>query len=363
MFEGLFESSPDGIVVTDREGRIVAVNATALKMFGHPREALLGRSVDVLVPSSLRAQHAEHRRVFTDTGRPRRMGVVPGLVGVRSDGTEFPVDVNLGFAQLPNGPLVLAVVRDMTEEHRVARSLARMDEQLRHAQRVDAMGRLASGIAHDFNNLLTPILCAAQSIMDDGGDEVVRREDARAILGAAERAAELVQRLLSYTRHRSAESRVVDVNAIVQGCVTILARLLPKDVTLTARLAEGLWLLRADPGQIEQVLVNLVVNARDAMPCGGTIEICTANLDLSPEAPADAVRHVTLAVRDTGSGIPPDVQARMFEPFYTTKGNEQGTGLGLSTVKDIVTRLGGHVQVDSVVDTGSTFTVCLPWVP
>jgi PAS domain S-box-containing protein len=243
------------------------------------------------------------------------------------------------------------VVRDLTTQ----RSL---EEQLRHAQKMEAVGRLAGGIAHDFNNLLTVIAANAELIAVEleGGDPGLV-EAAGEVVSAAARAAGLTQQLLAFSRKQVLEPVVVDLNRIVADCEKLLTRLIGEDVRLQSRLAEDLWLVKADPGQLEQVLVNLCVNARDAMAQGGLLTISTRNVE---SAVTGEGRSVELSVADTGCGMDEATRARVFEPFFTTKPPGKGTGLGLAVVYGIVRQSGGVVEVDSAPGAGTRITVRLP---
>jgi len=245
-------------------------------------------------------------------------------------------------------------LQDVTERRQ-------LEEQLRRAQRMEALGHLASGVAHDFNNLLTVIRVEADFLEEGIADNDPLREDVREIQRTTDRAAGLTRQLLAFSRKQILHPRLLDLNALVVETSTMLRRLIGEDVELVTRLARDLPPVIADPGQLEQVLVNLAVNARDAMPTGGVliIETGTANIEREPPAPA-AREYVTLAVSDTGHGIDRNIQQRMFDPFFTTKPPGKGTGLGLSTVLGIVEQSGGHVSVQSEPGFGARFTIRLP---
>jgi len=238
------------------------------------------------------------------------------------------------------------------------------DEQVRQTQRFQAVGKLAGGIAHDFNNILSVIQTAAELLLVDLSDEG-RRADAAAIRDAATRGAGLTRQLLAFSRQQMMQPRIVDLNAVVTGIEPMMRRVVEANITLVTRLAPELDPVRADPNQLEQVLLNLVVNARDAMPTGGALVIETANVVLDEAYPrshatAQPGPHVVLSVTDTGCGMDSATQARIFEPFFTTKDVGQGTGLGLATVYGIVKQSGGHIWVYSEVGRGTTFKIYFP---
>jgi two-component system, cell cycle sensor histidine kinase and response regulator CckA len=255
---------------------------------------------------------------------------------------------------------VLGIGRDVSER-------IELEAQFRQAQKMEAVGRLAGGVAHDFNNLLTVIIGTAELMLADLIPGSPEYGDLEAIVGAGTRAADLTRQLLAFSRRQVLQPRILDLNVVVLDIQKLLERLLGEDVTLVAVTATDVGLVRADPGQLEQVIVNLAVNARDAMPSGGTLTISTANIEVDDAFVRNhpgvvAGPHVMLSVRDTGTGMSEAIKSRVFEPFFTTKESGKGTGLGLSTVYGIVEQSGGHIWVDSVLGHGSTFTMCLPRV-
>jgi PAS domain S-box-containing protein len=357
----LIESTGEGIWGLDLEGRCIFINRAAAQMLGYRPEDVRGRNMHALVHhsrpdgSSYPADVCPIYRAFR-TGQSCR---ILNEVFWRRDGTPIPVEYT-SYPVVKNGALTGAVLAftDITERNRI-------EEQLRRSQKMDAVGRLAGGVAHDFNNLLTVILSTDDLLLRelDPGDP--RREDAEEIKSAAMRAATLTRQLLAFSRQQPLDVKVLDVNIVVAGMGRLLRRLIGEDVALVTQQCRPLGRVRADAGRIEQVIMNLAVNARDAMQRGGTITIETANADLDErDVRRDVVipqgRYVTLTVRDTGCGIDEVTRARMFDPFFTTKEPGKGTGLGLSTVYGIVTQSGGFIRVDSEPGRGATFTIYLP---
>jgi PAS domain S-box-containing protein len=379
----MLELAPDAIVGVGRDGLIVLVNAQVDALFGYAREELLGQPVEVLVPEHFRDAHRFHRVGYFADPRTRPMGAALELFGRRRDGSEFPAEISLSSIETEDGTLAIAAIRDVSErvaadrERERLKSEAereRLQNQLHQAQRLESLGQLAGGIAHDFNNLLAVIINYAAFIANDldaasgiDGDDRWRgtRGDVEQIRLAGERAAHLTHQLLSFARRDVVQPEVVDVNDVVGDIEQLLRRTLGEQVELHSSLAADLPSVLIDPGQLEQVLVNLAINARDAMLDGGALRIDTANVNVDehyavsrPELSLG--RHVRLRVSDTGVGMSPETVQRAFDPFFTTKPPGQGTGLGLATVYGIIQQAGGRLQIYSEPDVGSTFTVLLP---
>jgi signal transduction histidine kinase len=306
----------------------------------------------------------------------RSQGLVLGVVTLNRHGEgALPFDAtDLEFAQhvadhaglaIANSRLLTLARRELAERTRAEAALAAAEAQLRHAQKMEAIGRLAGGIAHDFNNLLTVILSytAVLSSELDAGDP--RLDHVEEIGRAGSRAADLTRQLLAFSRQQVARPQRVDLNALLSGLAPMLQRLIGADISLEIMAGADLGAVRADPGHLEQVVMNLVVNARDAMPTGGVITLETCNVGPTedsepPPSSPFAGPSVMFSVRDTGTGIDPATQARIFEPFFTTKEVGKGTGLGLSTTFGIVQQSGGDIVVDSQPGRGTTFAVFLP---
>jgi nitrogen-specific signal transduction histidine kinase len=257
------------------------------------------------------------------------------------------------------------VIRDITERRHAAEALKQRDDELRQAQKMEAVGRLAGGVAHDFNNLLTAILGYADLLLEKLPADDPNRRQITEIQKAGRSAASLTRSLLAFSRKQVLQPVVLNLNAVVVNSENLLRRLIGENIELITSLEPSIAAVKADPAQIEQLLVNLAVNARDAMPAGGRLTIATVNLDQATtrqHVPTAAGASAALVVRDTGVGMTDEVRAHIFEPFFTTKGPGQGTGLGLASVYGAVKQSGGHVWVESAPGAGSTFTVCLPVV-
>jgi two-component system, cell cycle sensor histidine kinase and response regulator CckA len=379
-FLGLLEAAPDAMVCVERSGLIVLVNAQAERLFGYGRDELVGQPVETLVPESARGVHPGHRAGYLADPQPRPMSAGMQLAGRRKDGSTFPAEISLAAIDTDEGILVTAAVRDVTERLEAAADRAllkshaereRLERQLQQSQRLESLGQLAGGVAHDFNNLLSVISGYATFVANAAGQDSAAEPwpsvlaDVEQIQLAAARAAVLTRQLLTFARRELVQARVLDLNEIVTGVLTLLERTLGEHVELATDLGEHLGPVFADPGQVEQVLVNLAVNARDAMPGGGKLSIQTASFDVDQAYATNRAnlapgRHVALKVSDTGAGMPPEVVARAFEPFFTTKPKGEGTGLGLATVYGIVTQAGGDVRIYSEPGLGTTITVLLP---
>jgi two-component system cell cycle sensor histidine kinase/response regulator CckA len=350
----LFERNLAGVYRSTVDGRLLECNRAFARMMGYgsPAEAM------AQPPGAFHGLPSAHREFLA---RLRREGSLVNTEseGRRKDGSAVWLIENVSLIVDEDGEeVILGTVFDMTERRR-------LEEQLLQSQKMEAVGRLAGGIAHDFNNLLTAISGYSELLVEQLPEGDPRRESAEEIRQAGRRAAGLTQQLLAFSRRQVLEPRVLDLNAVIAGMEKMLRRVIGEDVELTTALDPALWRTLADPGQIEQAIVNLVVNARDAMPRGGRLTLETGNVTLdekfaSSYATVHPGPHVMLAVSDTGVGMDASLQARLFEPFFTTKERGKGTGLGLSTTYGIVKQSGGSIWVYSEPGHGTTFKIYLP---
>ncbi len=357
-FRMLLETSPTGIVISDGAGRIEDVNAEALRLFGYEREELVGQMIEILVPRRLQHAHEGHRSRYAQDPRTRPMRTGMELSARRKDGTEFPVEIGLGPLATKEGVLISSTIVDITARKK-------MEEQLRLSQRMDAIGRLAGGVAHDFNNLLTVILGNSDVVLDSLPPGHAAIQKLEAIRKAGVSAADLTRQLLAFGRQQLVQPRILNLTETVQKMEVLLRRLIGANIELKISLDSSLGSIKADPGQIEEILLNLAVNARDSMPKGGclSIEAHNVELDESYQEQHPAIipgRYVVLAFMDTGCGMDRETQSRIFDPFFTTKELGKGTGLGLATVYGIVKQGGGYIWVYSEIAQGSVFKVYLP---
>ena len=353
----MLDSALDAIVTIDDAGVILEFNHAAEEMFGRLHAAVIGQRMnDLLIPRD--HQEAQYER-YLRTGDATQLGRRE-ISALRADGTEFPVEIALAQSDFGDGPIFTGFLRDLSEQKA-------LQAQLIQSQKLEAVGQLAGGIAHDFNNLLTAIssyVDLADGAIDTGSDPRLA-ESVGGIRGAADQAARLTQQLLAFSRQQVLKPEILCANDVVDEHVPMLRRLLGEEIDVRLSLDPRLGASEIDPGLLSQVLMNLAVNARDAMPAGGVLTITTENVDLRGAQtigePGNGP-HVMLAVTDTGDGIDDATLARIFEPFFTTKDPGKGTGLGLATVIGIVEQSGGRVAVHTEAGRGTTFTVYLPLV-
>ena len=355
----MLDSALDAIVGMDASGVITEFNPAAERMFGYARADAVGhRLAELLVPAALRKQHEEGLARYLAGGESTILGRRIEITAMRRNGSEFPVELSIQRVGQAEPPIFTGFIRDITE-HKELEAL------VRHSQKMDAIGQLAGGVAHDFNNILTVIQGHTALLIAGGGGQQGDQDSIRQIGEAAARAAGLTRQLLAFSRKQVIQATTLDLNEVVSNMFRMLQRILGEDVTLTVEPSPRPALVHGDAGMMEQIVLNLAVNARDAMPGGGRLTITTSIEQVGaafvrddPEATPG--RFVRLSVIDSGCGIAPDHLSRIFEPFFTTKSVHKGTGLGLATVYGIVKQHRGWLTVQSEIDSGSTFAAYLP---
>ncbi|MFB3815664.1 MAG: PAS domain S-box protein [Terriglobales bacterium] len=350
----IVESSQDAIISEDVAGVITSWNPGAERMYGYTAPEAIGRNARILLPPG------NNHGIAANVERARQgLGSTEESVRMRKDGQQIDVALTVSPIRDQHGNVagVATIARDITERKR-------LEDQLRHSQKMEAVGRLAGGMAHDFNNLLSIIVGYTYLVQSNTAEGEPLRNAADEIMAASERASTLTRQLLAFSRKQVMRPEVLELNEITSGIGKILPRLLGEDIDLRIYPGEDLLNIKADPGQIEQVIMNLVVNARDAMPHGGKLTIETANVVFDETkarhhgvAPGN---YVMLAVSDTGHGMDAETRAHIFEPFFTTKEAGKGTGLGLATVYGIVSQSNGHIWVYSEPGRGTTFKIYFP---
>jgi PAS domain S-box-containing protein len=355
----ILDNSVDAILSFDEQGRVHSANQAVERMFGYREGEIADRPITLLLSGKHRARFAAEIRGHIDRGQSQFVGELHEVDGVRRDGAEFPVDVGVRELRLGRRRIFIATIHDATDRKAT-------EQHLRHAQKMEAIGQLTGGIAHDFNNLLTIILGNAEMLLDTLPAAAPARAQANSVISAANSGAQLTQRLLAFARQQTLAAVAFDANALVLRTAGLLRRTLGEHIVIRHQLAPDLPLVFADASQLENALVNLAVNGRDAMPKGGvlTIETALVHLDDAPAAlTAGAGEYVMLSVTDTGTGMTPEVLGRVFEPFFTTKEVGKGTGLGLSMVYGFITQSHGHVRIDSEIGRGTTVKLYLPLAP
>ena len=354
----IISSAMDGIITVDDHQRVVLFNAAAEKIFGYSASEMMGHPLERLLPERFRYKHQQHIEDFGATQVTKRsMGRLGAISGIRASGEEFPIEASISQVESNGQRFYTVILRDITEKKR-------LEAQFLRAQRMESIGTLAGGIAHDLNNLLAPMLMAVQMLQLKFTDEQSQKM-LQLLRINAERGAEMVKQILSFARGVEGERLALQPRHLIKEVVKILKETLPKSIEISFYIAEDLWPIVGDATQLHQVLMNLCINARDAMPHGGKLQIKAENKVIDETyaqmiAEAKAGRHVLLTIRDNGMGIGPENLARIFDPFFTTKELGKGTGLGLSTVQGIVRGHGGFVNVYSEVGKGTEFRIHLP---
>ena len=355
----MLEAAIDAVITMDDSGRITEFSPAAERTFGYTRDDVMGKELaEVLVPPDLRDRHRGGLARYLATGEASILGRRIELRAMRADGQEIPVEVAINRIDVPGPPTFTGYVRDISAQRR-------LEDSLRQAQKMDAIGQLAGGVAHDFNNMLTVIDGFSALLLDELDPTDARRELVEEIQRATGRAASLTGQLMAVSRRQALRLQAVDLNELIAALQPLLGRLVLEDVVVVVRTADEPVVVDIDEAQFEQVILNLAFNARDAMPAGGTLAIETGIVEL--DAAYAAIRpgvnpgsYAMVVVSDTGTGMDYATQARIFEPFFTTKDVGKGTGLGLAMIYGTVQQSGGHIGIESEPDYGTSVRIYLP---
>jgi PAS domain S-box-containing protein len=356
---GVLDSALDAYIRMDEAGRITEWNLMAEQTFGWARSEAVGSLLDkILIPPAQRKAHRRGLARFLATGEAPILNRRIEVQALHRNGKEFPVEITILAVRTNKGQVFSAFLRDLTEKKQA-------EAHLRQAQKMEAVGQLTGGIAHDFNNLLTVIIGNLELAGTQDADDPFLASCTKQALAAAERGASLTHRLLAFSRQQALQPMRTDLKEMIGGMISLLRRTLGEDIEIEVRLAEGLWPELADKSQAESALLNLAINARDAMPDGGKLTIEASNVTLDAEyaernAEVEPGDYVMLAVTDTGTGMPPEVVERAFDPFFTTKEIGKGTGLGLSMIYGFAKQSGGHLKIYSELGHGTTVRLYLP---
>ena len=352
------EAAPDPVITTDKKGKIVLVNAQAERLYGYSKAELFGQYAQILIPERHHDHHLKRFSSYLTATTTQTIDIGTELVGQHKDGTEFPVEIAVNPIESGNEQLLAFAIRDISARQSV-------EAQLRQSQKMEVIGQLTGGIAHDFNNMLTVVIGNLQLLERRATEDEVTGHAARAAMDASMRAAELVKRLLAFSRRQLLAPKNTYINDLVTEIEPLLVRTISETVNLKTRLADELWLARIDPSQLENSLLNLAINARDALSSGGTLTIETSNavLDENYATQHKEVKpgeYVLIAVSDNGNGISKEILSHVFEPFFSTKEVGKGTGLGLSMVYGFVKQSQGHIKIYSEEGHGTTIKIYIP---
>ena len=353
----LLTAAVDAIITITSNGLIETFNRSAETLFGYGASEVIGKNINILMPEPWASEHDGYMARYRKTGEKLVIGLGRDVEGRRKDGSVFPVHLSVGEYEIEGAQYFVGILHDLSMRKRTEDALFR-------SQKMEAIGQLTGGIAHDFNNLLT-IITGNLELLDTKLTEAKQRELLKEAEEAAELGADLTRRLLAVARRSMLEPTELDLNSLVKNISHLLRRTLGQNIELQISLTEGLWLATADPGQLESALLNLAVNARDAMPNGGrlVIETCNQTIDDNyalQEIGLKAGQYVRISVSDDGFGIAKETLPKVFDPFFTTKPTGKGTGLGLSMVYGFAKQSGGHITIYSEEDVGSTVNLYLP---
>lgn len=363
-FRAFVDTSSDAIVIVDATGKITRLNEEAESTLGYSPEELVGQDIGILVPKKF-SKHVDLVRTFIENPHPRQMAESRDLFATRKDGSELPVEISLNPLQTPEGLVVLVSIRDITKRLYTEEALRVSEEQVHQAQKMEAIGQLAGGVAHDFNNMLQAISGYTAMAVEELDIDNPIYEDLQQVLFAAEKSKTLVRQLLTFSSARPDERKLLSLDETISDLSKLLRRVLGEHIELNKNGHGTRKTLLANKSQIEQVLMNLCINARDSMPHGGKITIETDEVQFDEaycreNTWAREGEYISLKISDTGKGIPESIRHRVFEPFFTTKERGSGTGLGLATTYAIVTGHDGFLKLDSEPGCGSQFSLFFP---
>lgn len=363
--EAILHSALDCIITIDAAGLILEFNPAAERVFGYRREDVLGKSMaERIIPPALRKAHFVGLQHYIDSGEGPVLNQRFEITAMHASGDEFPVELAITPDRIAGRQIFTAYVRDLTEHKRTQAALRHSEAQLRESQKMEAVSQLAGGIAHDVNNLLTVILGCSEVIQRKAGEEADVRKWAREIQTASERAGVITQQLLAFGRQQVIAAQPLDLNQILSDAAAMLSRVIPETIQIETQLAPRPLFLSADPSQLNQILLNLALNARDAITENGTVTLRASAGDLDAHEAnyrgLDLGSYAIFEVIDTGCGMISDVAERAFEPFFTTKEVDAGTGMGLATVYGIAKQLGGTAEIESEPGTGTLVRLYFP---
>jgi PAS domain S-box-containing protein len=361
---GILESAVTAIITIGDRGLIEDINPATERLFRYSAAELIGQNVKILMPEPYRGEHDGYIANYVATGVKKIIGIGREVSGRRKDGSIFPVHLSVSEFEADGRRYFTGMIHDISDRMHVEEALRESERRLAHSQKMEAVGQLTGGIAHDFNNLLLVIAGNLELL-----EPRLANEDARALIKDAQEAAalgsKLTDQLLTFARRRHMDAHIIQVNDLVVSITDMLRRTLGEHITLSTSLARDLWPTRVDPGQFQSAIVNMAVNARDAMPEGGKLVVETRNIELdadhaSYQPELQAGQYVQLSISDNGVGMEREVRDRVFEPFFTTKEKARGTGLGLAMVYGFVKQSGGHVTIYSEPGVGTTINLYFP---
>jgi PAS domain S-box-containing protein len=352
------DTAVDGVILIDANGRVMMFNPACERLFGYAAEEVIGQNVKILMPPPYKEEHDSYLSNYRATGAAKIIGIGREVTGRRKDGGTFPMDLSVGEATQDGESIFVGIIHDLTNRKRT-------EEQLVQAQKMETVGQLSGGIAHDFNNLLTVILGNAEALSSRLKAREDLRQLAEAIVASAERGAELTQRLLAFSRRQMLQPSAINCNVLIENMQALLRRMLREDIDLRVAIATSPVFALADPAQLENAVLNLSLNAQDAMPLGGQLTLTTEEVELDatalgPNIDVKPGRYVCVCVSDDGMGMSQETLERVFEPFFTTKEVGKGSGLGLSMVYGFARQSGGHVAIYSELGLGTSVRLYLP---